>query len=535
MREHNKNDSLFIGKFSIGKAVEKLEPTKLRDYQLDILKKTDIYDSGIVSIPTGTGKTFCQAAILAKDILNNKGFNIYVINAPRIILSYQLLLEVYKYLMSEKITSEYMLVHSGQNIDAEELENIRLLNEMSYIKTECSVSVDVIIESINRAKNLDIPVIFVSTYDSCENIQVAIDKTSSKQIRIVFNDEAHYLVQEQYHSSIKTLKSYRRYYFTATLINTSSDKGYGLNNKDVYGDIIYEMTPAEAIQKGLIIRPRIHLVTTKNVYDKNDFEKSLPNIIKDCFVNHEKQIKINPKLIITVNSLKQISYFIKSEVCKELMGSGILIYGAASNDPDKGDNKAFYTKNGVVLNKADFLKDLKTSGKNADVKMIVLHYDTLSEGIDIDGLTGMLPLRSLSKNKFLQNFGRISRVYEYDKKIIVTHGKDAINNLYAELNKKYAYIIIPEITDLDNDESSNLKDMISELRSFDFTHEDIISDRISGSEMEMVERGTEKKQKKTGELIEDIFHELEDEELMELENKRLKEELKNKKRLDLYK
>lgn len=48
-------------------------------------------------MPTGTGKTFVQAGIIAEDIISNPGFRVYVINAPRIMLSYQLLEEVFKF------------------------------------------------------------------------------------------------------------------------------------------------------------------------------------------------------------------------------------------------------------------------------------------------------------------------------------------------------------------------------------------------------------------------------------------------------
>lgn len=88
----------FISKL-FGKSVPKNTVNvfeRLYDYQKDAVEKCATNDKGIVCMPTGVGKTFCQAAIIADDILNHRGdFRMYVVNAPRIVLTYQLLKEVY--------------------------------------------------------------------------------------------------------------------------------------------------------------------------------------------------------------------------------------------------------------------------------------------------------------------------------------------------------------------------------------------------------------------------------------------------------
>ena len=42
---------------------------KLYDYQLKAVEATDKNKKGIVCMPTGTGKTFVQASVIAKEIL----------------------------------------------------------------------------------------------------------------------------------------------------------------------------------------------------------------------------------------------------------------------------------------------------------------------------------------------------------------------------------------------------------------------------------------------------------------------------------
>ena len=70
----------------------------LYPYQVKAVELSEKNDNGIFCYPTGTGKTFIQSAIVAKDIVNrNSKFGIYVVNCPRILLSYQLLKEVFSF------------------------------------------------------------------------------------------------------------------------------------------------------------------------------------------------------------------------------------------------------------------------------------------------------------------------------------------------------------------------------------------------------------------------------------------------------
>jgi hypothetical protein len=71
------------------------------------------------------------------------------------------------------------------------------------------------------------------------------------------------------------------------------------------------------------------------------------------------------------------------------------------------------SKNGARINneKVDrelvFLPALTTS-KNC----LIFHYDILSEGIDVDGITGVVLLRNMGLSKLLQTIGRAVRVYK---------------------------------------------------------------------------------------------------------------------------
>ncbi|MFW6246828.1 MAG: DEAD/DEAH box helicase family protein [bacterium] len=256
---------------------------QLYDYQRDAVNKTHYNPKGIICMPTSTGKSFTMSAILTQDILMNKGqFRIYVVNAPRILLSYQLMKEFYSFLLMTGIEARYMFVHSGGKANDKELEEIRLRansegHAIPYSSIHSATQVAAIRDSIETAHEMSLPIVLFSTYNSAQNIQYAINTSKELKksvISMVLNDEAHYLVQEQFHDILNTLNASRCYFFTATTIHTPSDKGRGMNNADAYGEVLYEMIPADAIKLGKMVRPRMHFVRTDGVYNSEDYEKS---------------------------------------------------------------------------------------------------------------------------------------------------------------------------------------------------------------------------------------------------------------------
>ena len=450
---------------------------KLYDYQKEAVKNTIFYDKGIVCMPTGVGKTYCQASMIADDITKNPNqFRMYVVNAPRIILSYQLLKEVYGFLIGLNIEARYMFVHSGGTTNERELELVRKNSTIPFSEIGSSISTIEIRNMMNKAKAQNLPLVFFSTYNSADKIEVA-RQGLTQPVSMVLNDEAHYLVQEQFHDILTTLPAPRCYFFTATMIHTPSDKGRGMNNDNLYGNVLYEMLPIEAIALGKMVRPRLHVVTTDGIYNTDDYNKSLNKIIKETFEQHEEiliKTSQTPKILISAKGTQDIRDFITSNECTELRQSGVDIYAVSSTD-EVGNQI-----NGEHIRRTEFLRRLKQDGENPDKKLIVLHYDILAEGIDVSGFTGIMPLRTLNKSKFLQTFGRAARPDKEDRKKI-DNGEINVNDL-DKLNKPYSYIMIPNIIHSNEDDKTNMTQLISELRTYGFNpSEDIISSsRING-------------------------------------------------------
>ena len=494
---------------------------KLYDYQIEILNITDKEDKGIVCLPTGSGKTYTQAAIIAKDIILNKNkFGVYVINAPRILLSYQLLKEVYTFLVYVGLESRYMSVHSGGIVDLDDLEQIRIdanFNEGTNIKfseIQNGTSPKLIKEFSEVSKSQNIPLIIFSTYNSAVRINDAIPET---KLRIVVNDEAQYLVQEQFYDIIRILKSRRQYFFTATIINTPSNSGRGMNNVQSYGEVIYKMLPREAIDRGKMIRPRLHFVIPPvgSTYTRSDFENSLGKIISESLAQHQYAIGqfSSPKLLVSVKGVGDIKKFFSSKEYSGLIRGGYKIYAVAS-DESIGNNI-----NGKKVSRREFLNMLKEDGKNLGQKLLILHYDILAEGLDISGITGIMPLRILGKSKFLQTYGRAARPDLDDRKRMVD-GEIKPNDL-SEFNKPYAWVIVPTIVHEDSDAQEHIKELISELRDYGFDpSEDIISTNSKNGlpTIEGVEALNEIKRRcsNIGKTIEYVEAEYEDERIAKL-------------------
>ena len=78
----------------------------LYDHQKLALNAIMRENIGKIILPTGTGKTFIQAATIAMNILENpmdnswpySCTNVHIVQVPRILLSYQILNEVYFFL-----------------------------------------------------------------------------------------------------------------------------------------------------------------------------------------------------------------------------------------------------------------------------------------------------------------------------------------------------------------------------------------------------------------------------------------------------
>jgi hypothetical protein len=235
------------------------------------------------------------------------------------------------------------------------------------------------------------------------------------------------------------------------------------------------MTPRQAIDLGKMVRPRMHFVIppSGSKYTKDDFQNSLGKIIHEAYNQHSFALRKHggfsrSKMLITVKGTADIKKFFESREYRGMIRTGIKVYAVASDDQIGNDI------NGEKVSRQEFLKKLREDGKNPSQELIILHYDILAEGIDVPGITGIMPLRSLGKAKFLQTFGRAARLDIEDRERI-TSGEINTNDL-TEMNKPYAWVIVPTIIHEDADSKEHIGQLITELRDYGFKpSQDIIS------------------------------------------------------------
>jgi len=491
-------------------SIKQQQMKTLRQYQQDAVTASLSSPKGIICLPTGSGKTAVQSAMLLEDQKNNPGHKVYMVLAPRIVLSYQLLKEYFIDFNDAGKKFWYAGLHSGGPIEIKEFEQARDgdLDFQHIVVTTSGVALK---EEIQKAKDQDLPIVIFGTYHSAER---AISAMNGVPFNIVICDEAHYLVSDQFEGLVKFdgIISDRILFFTATMQTTSSDQGKGMNNKDRFGEVLLERIPREMIEEGYMVRPRMHIIKFDQDLDKKELIDNAGKIVAETFEQHEYISHMRGKIFVTCTGTPMIQSIIQNkEIANLKRKKGVSIYAVAS-DPEVGNQI-----DGVKYSRQEFLHRLKEDGRDNGKGMVILHIDILTEGIDVPGITGILPFKSLKKSKFIQTFGRASRVSPYDLESFEA-GKYTHNDL-DKMIKPYAWVLIPDIEG--EDSAEDIREMVKDLRSFSFDpSEDIFISNEKGKMPPVTlmdpQSTPDTRNKALQEVLDELHHEFEQEEIAKL-------------------
>lgn len=439
----------------------------LRNHQSSAFTEIQNHDIGQVIIPTGTGKTWIQKAIHINDMIiktNQNQTGVYVIGAHRLLLCEQLLDEIVELATNFNIKFRIMFVGS--------------LDYIPKIRSEylCSTNKHDIDSYIESSKTQNYHTIIAATYHSFNLLK-------DLPIDICTFDEAHNTVSDDedpkmFRRNIEEVKPFikKQYFFTAT--PKSIGETGGQRDEEFYGKILYELSPKEAVDRLEIVQPKLHTVDIAGEFDATDVNHNNRLYIKtvqETFIEHEKVLRIAGKLLITGKNLNQVHDIYNDkdfqQWCKSnkitcflfssRIGRCIVDFDSTNNYDEK-------------------LKQLKL---DLNQRVIFLHYDILSEGIDIPNLSGCLFFRNLETNeiKFIQNIGRCSRLVLEDRQKIYGNEISSLDDL--KMNKPESWIIIP----LYSSDTSTIryKNILRKLReTYDIPFINVLMSRIISTSTE---------------------------------------------------
>ena len=338
--------------------------TTLRPHQRQACDAMLQHDKGQVIIPTGGGKTMCMIQD-AVDYLAATDRGTIVVVAPRIMLA-------------EQLSSEFL----------EQLDDVAVMHVHSGETEHFSTTKPSIIR--NWSKQAYRKQIIFTTYHSLMRVV-----ESDISVDCIYFDEAHNSVQRNFYLSTLYFSKYadRCYFFTATPKHSVTAQKPGMNNGEVYGQVICNVPAPKLVEEGYILPPKV-VITELPTGDQR--QSDCKNLIDTIDAN-----SLN-KILIAARSTKQIVRLISQSDFTDLL-------------EQRGYNWMYITsKTGAIINgqkvsRDQFFNTLNAWGRD-NKKFVVLHHSILSEGMNVKGLEAVLFMRNMDYIGISQSIGRVIRL-----------------------------------------------------------------------------------------------------------------------------
>jgi hypothetical protein len=481
-----------------------------------------------ICIPTGAGKGYLMMVDLLDRIINSDE-KVFVISSHRLMLNEQHMDDVVE-LLGEMIGDVGFLFVGSSPYKQNKFNNKKdwkrklLKRGVSYKDLFYSTTkkIDIFLKIKEHISN-GRKVVISTTYHS-------MDRLNDTNIDTIYCDEAHILASEKKESSdfSKNFKSLmiknekiNTYFFTATPKDCTDEieDTFLMNNKDIFGERT-GLSFKECVEAGYITQPIVHLAYP-NEFKSIDIKDyvNMAKFIIETHKSHSKFIKessispndIDAKILVKCPGVPEM-WNIFEELLRKTKDGNLDITIAAGASSKRPNNKNSYYIGDDGYNKNDYLTNIqKIEGKNA---AIVLHYDTMSEGINVSGFTGTefisedLP----SKPKLLQNIGRSTRLHKEDRDNIKNGLIDTKD--YSKWIKPHNAVIIPFWNTEGEGNSKKIAKTIKKLRDelgFDPAFRvSIGSDISSAGGKDDPERLNKENNTKLSKIIDEIKNEIEE-------------------------
>ena len=370
----------------------------LRPHQNECCDALDQHDKGIICATTGAGKTLVGVADTSRQF-ESKTSQTVVVVAPRILLANQLSSEYLEHIKNVAV----LHVHSGETHHFSTTNSDKIFAWNYHNKTH--------------------KLIF-TTYHSLHKVMEAGIKVNS-----IHFDEAHNSVQKNFYPAVEYFSQHanRCYFYTATPKYSSTPKKPGMNNFQVYGNIIANISAPRMIQEGYIIPPKI-VAKQVSLDSTNVFERDCNHLL-ESIDDHDVS-----KVLVCSKATKQIINLIsQTDFCKELEDRGYSWMCITS--------KTGAIIDGKKVNREEFFDTLHKWSKDDSKKFVLLHYSILSEGINVSGLEAVIFMRSMDVIGITQTIGRVIRLHHNDAAGLRS-GTITPGNL-SQYQKSFGLVIIP--------------------------------------------------------------------------------------------
>ena len=345
----------------------------LRPHQKEAVNAMWDNNKGQVIIPTGGGKTIC----MIQDLIHQHAVpcgQTTVVVAPRILLAEQLCSEFLE--LIDTAHTHIMHVHSGEthHFSSTNPSKIHLF--------------------ANTARTAGENVIIFTTYHSLHRL---ID--ADIEVNTIYFDEAHNSVQRNFFPATEhfAADSNRCYFFTATRRTSATIFKPGMNDTEVYGDVIYRVPATKLVDGGYILPPQIKAKKFE-VLKANEIsaDRDCNNIVETLEENNTS------KVLVCVKSAKQlINLMSQTDFAMRLNDMGYSFLYITS--------KTGAIIDGQKVNREVFFNTLNAWGKDPSKKFVCLHRSILSEGISVNGLESVIFLRNMDVIEMTQTIGRVLR------------------------------------------------------------------------------------------------------------------------------
>ena len=349
---------------------------QLRPHQEQAIKAMLRNTKGQIIVPTGGGKTMCMIDDAMNEFSRSYMGQTIVVVAPRILLANQLSSEFLEFIDN----AEVLHVHSGET--------------HHYSTTKASRI------SVWSTKNAVSNQIIFTTYHSLHRVQ-----ESGIHVDTIYFDEAHNSVQKNFIESVEHFSMYaeRSYFFTATPKHSLTPLKAGMNDSDIFGNVICNVPAPQLVNQGYILPPKVEVYRTR-ILEKDELvaDRDCEQMI-DAMDNLKKS-----KVLICAKSTKQIVNLIShTKFVNELAWRGYSYMLITS--------KTGAIIDGEKVNREEFFNVLNAWGQDPDKRFVVLHHSILSEGINVKGLEAVLFMRSMDYVGISQTIGRVIRKGAEDK------------------------------------------------------------------------------------------------------------------------